>query len=183
YVEPRTGVVGPIALDLPAGAAARLLRSPPVPPELAERVTAELRQRLPSLKVPVPQALPEAERINGQARPVLRLINGTLPVDPSHGRGSARHVGGGLYEVPLARLAFRYGPLTVPSTIKTPPRRMSHDGKLFDVARDRAGEQRAIEALMQLGFGRVAQLAPVYYQHAHTDDFALNEVAGEATWL
>ena len=183
YVEPRSGVVGPIALDLPAKAAARLLRSPPVPPELAERVTAELRQRLPSLAVPVPLQLPEAEQVTGQAKPCLRLINGTLPVDPAHGRGSARHVGGGLYEVPLARLSFRYGPLTVPSTIRPPPRRMSHDGKLFDVARDRAGEQKAIEALTLIGFGRVAQLAPVYYQHAHTDDFALNEGAGEATWL
>jgi len=183
YVEPRTGVVGPITLDLPARAAARLLRSPPVPPELAERVTAELRQRLPTLPVPVPQTLPPAERIAGHAQPCLRLINGTLPVDPAHGRGSSRHVGEGLYEVPLARLAFRYGPLTVPSTIRPPPRRMSHDGKIFDVARDRAGEQKAIETLTFLGLGRVAQLAPVYYQHAHTDDFALNEAAGEASWL
>jgi superfamily II DNA or RNA helicase len=183
YVEPKTGVVGPIALDLPARAVTRLLRSPPVPPELTERVTSELRQRLPSLPVPVPQALPAAERINGQARPYLRLINGTLPLDPGHGRGSARHVGNGLFEVPLARLAFRYGPLTVSSTIRPPPRRVSHDGKLFDLARDRVGEQKAIEALTLLGLGRVAQLAPVQYQHAHTDDFALNEAAGEASWL
>ena len=183
YVEPRSGTVGPITLDLPARAAARLLRSPPVPPELAERVTAELRQRLPSLPVPVPRTLPPAERVAGHAQPYLRLINGTLPVDPAHGRGSARHVGGGLYEVPLARLAFHYGPLTVPSTIRPPPRRVSHEGKLFDLARDRAGEQKAIESLTFLGFGRVAQLAPVYYQHAHTDDFALNEAVGEASWL
>jgi superfamily II DNA or RNA helicase len=183
YVEPRSGVAGPITLDLPTQAAVRLLRSPPVPPELAERVTAELRQRLPSLPVPMPRTLPAAERITGKAQPYLRLINGTLPVDPAHGRGSARHVGGGLYEVPLARLAFRYGPLTLPSTIRPPPRRVSHDGRLFDVARDRAGEQKAIEALTLLGMGRVAQLAPVYYQHAHTDDFALNEAAGESSWL
>src|ERR1700722_17130019 len=183
YVEPRTGVVGPITLDLPATAATRLLRSPPVPPELAERVTEELRQRLPTLKVPVPKTLPAAEKIEAQSRVWLRLINGTLPVDPGHGRGSARSVGDGLYEVPLARLAFRYGPLVVPSTAKPPPRRVSHEGKLYDVARDRAGEQKAIETLTTIGFGRVAQLAPVYYQHAHTDDFALNEAAGEASWL
>ncbi len=183
YVEPRTGVVGPITLDLPARAAVRLLRSPPVPPELAERVTAELRQRLPSLSVPVPRTLPPAERIAGQARPHLRLINGTLPLDPAHGRGSARHVGGGLYEVPLVRLSFQYDPLTVPSTSKLAPRRVSHDGKLYDLARDRAGEQKAIETLTLLGFGRVAQLAPVYYQHAHTDDFALREGIGETSWL
>ena len=153
YVEPRSGTVGPITLDIPARAAARLLRSPPVPPELAERVTAELRQRLPTMPVPVPQMLPPAEKVTGRAQPYVRLINGTLPVDPAHGRGSARHVGGGLYEVPLARLAFRYGPLTVPSTIRPPPRRVSHDGKLFDLVRDRAGEQKAIEALTLIGSG------------------------------
>ena len=183
YAAPRTGAVGPIALDLPVRAAARLLGSPPVPPELAERVSAELRQRLPSLPVPVPQTLPAAERIAGRAQPRLRLINGTLPVDPAHGRGSARHIGGGLYEVPLARLSFRYRQLEVPSTIRPAARRVSHDGKLFDLARDRAGEQKAIEALTLLGLGRVAQLAPVYYQHAHTDDFALQESAGAPNWL
>jgi len=62
--------------------------------------------------------------------------------------------------VPLARLAFHYGPLTVPSTIRPPPRRVFARGKLFDLARDRAGEQKAIESLTFLGFGRVAQLAP-----------------------
>jgi SNF2 family DNA or RNA helicase len=49
--------------------------------------------------------------------------------------------------------------------------------------RDRAGEQQVIDALNLIGFGRVAQMAPVYYQHAHTDDFVLKEAAGEATWL
>ena len=183
YVEPRTGTVGPITTDIPARTAARLLGSPPVPPEFAERVTVELRQRLPSVPVPVPQALPSAERLTGTARPCLRLMNGTLPVDPALGRGSSRNLGGGLFEVPLARLAFKYGPMTVPSTSKTPPRRVSHQGKLYDLARDRIGEQKAIDALTELGLGRVAQLAPVYYQHAHTEDFALREAAGAPTWL
>ena len=183
YVAPRTGVIGPVALDLPVRAAARLLGSPPVPPELAERVTAELRQRLPALAVPVPRALPAAERVAGKARPRLRLINGTLPVDPAHGRGSARNIGGGLFEVPLARLSFRYGPLEVLSTFRATPRRVSHNGKLFDIARDRTGEQSAVDILTGLDMGRVAQLAPVYYQHAHTDDFALKEGPGATTWL
>ncbi len=187
YIEPRTGVIGPIALDIPAGAAARLLNAPPVPPEFAERVSAELRQRLPAVAVPVPQALPAAERVAGRPKAHLRLMNGTLPVDPAHGRGSARNLGDGLYEVPLARLSFRYGPIEVPSLTsgpgRVPARRVSHEGKLFDIARDRIGEQKAIDALELLGLGRVAQLAPVYYQHAHTDDFALRETPGAPTWL
>ncbi len=183
YVAPRTGIVGPVETDIPARAAARLLSSPPVPPELADRIGAEIRQRLPSLPIPVPRSLPSAERVSGKARPRLRLINGTLPVDPAHGRGSARNIGGGLYEVPLARLSFRYGPLEVLSTVRPVPRRVSHNGKLCDLARDRAGEQTAIDILDGLDMGRVAQLAPVYYQHAHTDDFALREGPGATTWL
>ncbi len=183
YIEPRSGKAGPITLDIPSRAAARLLGSPPVAPEFAERVTAELRQRMPSLAVPVPKALPPAERVTGKARPHLRLMNGVLPVDPAQGRGSARNLGDGLYEVPVARLSFRYGPITLPSTIRPPVRRVSRDGKLFDVARDRAGEQTAIDTLGHLDLGRVAQLAPVYYQHAHTDDFALRETPGSPSWL
>ena len=183
YVDPRTGIAGPVALDLPLRTVNRLLAAPPVAPEHAARVTAELRQRMPSLHVPLPRELPAAERIGGKARPHLRLINGTLPVDPMHGRGSARHLGGGLYEVPLARLSFHYGPLTVPSTLRPPQRRVSYDGRLYDLTRDRAGEQKAMEVLAELGFGRIAHLAPVYYQHAHTEDFALNEGRGAPPWL
>jgi superfamily II DNA or RNA helicase len=183
YIDPTAAVVGPISLDMPAATAARLLGSPPVPAELAERVTAEIRHRMPSVKVPVPRVLPAATAVTGRARPKLRLINGTLPVDPTQGRGSARHLGGGLYAVPLARLSFLYDPLEVPSTVRPPPRRLSHDGRLYDLTRDRVGEQKAIESLNLLGFDRVARMAPVHYQHAHTDDFALGESAGGPNWL
>jgi superfamily II DNA or RNA helicase len=183
YVDPRQATVGPITLDMPAAAASRLLGSPSVPPELAERVTQEIRQRLPSVKAPVPRVLDAARSVTGAARPKLRLINGTLPVDPSHGRGSARHLGDGLFAVPLARLSFLYDPLEVPSTVRPPPRRLSRDGQLYDLTRDRVGEQKAIESLGVLGFDRVAHMAPVSYQHAHTDDFALNEAAGGPNWL
>ena len=136
YVEPRSGTVGPITLDIPARAAARLLRSPPVPPELAERVTAELRQRLPTLPVPVPCRCCRRRRGSTVGRGLIsRLINGDVAARPgAWPRARPAMLAADWYEVPLARLAFRYGPLTVPSTIKPPPRRVSHDGRLYDLA-------------------------------------------------
>jgi hypothetical protein len=49
YVEPPTGLMGPLHLGLPAGLLRTVLRSPPVPPESAERVGAELACRLPGI--------------------------------------------------------------------------------------------------------------------------------------
>ena len=37
--------------------------------------------------------------------------------------------------------------------------------------------------LTALGFGSVHEVVPVYYQHAHTDDFALREIGPNPTWL
>ncbi len=34
-----------------------------------------------------------------------------------------------------------------------------------------------------MGFGSVHEVVPVYYQHAHTDDFALREYGANPTWL
>ena len=169
FAEPRGGA----AAALPAGAAG------------TDRTRDRRASATPAVAAGAgAAALPAAEQISGEAKPYLRLINGTLPVDPAHGRGSARHVGGGLYEVPLARLAFRYGPLTL---AKHDPAAAAAGVARRQAVRPRARSGRRAkghrDALTLIGFGRVAQLAPVYYQHAHTDDFALNEAAGEGTWL
>ncbi len=104
-------------------------------------------------------------------RPHLRLISGTLPSDPSYGRGSARVLGRGLYAVPLVRLSYQYGPITLPRSLKPLPRITVQDGTLYEVERDRAAEARVLAELTALGFGSVHEVVPVYYQHAHTDDF------------
>ena len=52
-----------------------------------------------------------AEIVQQPMHPHLRLISGTLPSDPSYGRGSAKALGRGLYSVPLLRLTFQYGPI------------------------------------------------------------------------
>jgi superfamily II DNA or RNA helicase len=183
YANPQNGEIGPIDLDLPKPVARRLLSAPPIPAEIAPKVRAELATRLPALTVPAPEELPQPERVRGPPVLHLRLINGTLPMDPARGRGSAKPVGNGLYGVPLVRLSFGYGPLLLPWGPQRPPRIVAHDGVLYQPERDAKAEGAAVDRLATIGFGRISELVPVYYRHAHTDDFALLEGDAETDWL
>ena len=183
YADPSAGIMGPVGLDLPDRVVTRLLNAPAIPPEAAAEVRAQLSRRLPSAKVPVPAELEPPEQIQEPMRPHVRLISGTLPSDPSYGRGSARMLGRGLYAVPLLRLSFQYGPITLPRSLKPLPRIVVRDGTLYEVERDRAAEAKVLAELTGLGFGSVHEVVPVYYQHAHTDDFALREYGPNPTWL
>jgi superfamily II DNA or RNA helicase len=183
YYDPATGRMGPVGLDLPSRVVTRLLNAPAIPPEAAAEVRAQLSRRMPASKVPVPAEMQAPEPVRETMRPHLRLISGTLPSDPSYGRGSAKMLGRGLYAVPLARLSYEYGSFTLPRSLKPLPRITVLDGVLYEIERDRAAEARALAELTALGFGSVHEVVPVYYQHAHTDDFALREYGPNPTWL
>jgi superfamily II DNA or RNA helicase len=183
YVDSGAGMMGPVGLDLAPRVVARLLNAPAIPPEAAAEVRAQLSKRAPSAKVPIPNEMKAAEPVLERMHPHLRLISGTLPNDPSYGRGSARALGRGLYSVPLLRLTFQYGPIGLPRSLKPLPKITVQDGKLYDVARDRAAESQALAELAKLGFASVHEVVPVYYQHAHTDDFVLRETACNPTWM
>ena len=183
YVEPAAGLIGPVSLDLPQRVVTRLLDAPPIPPEAAAEVRAQLSRRMPATRLPVPAELQPPESISTPMQPHLRLISGTLPSDPSYGRGSAQILGRGLYAVPLARLSYVYGPVRLPRSVKPQPRILVQNGTLYEIQRDRAAEAHALAELTDLGFASVQQMVPVYYQHAHTDDFALKEFGTNLTWL
>ncbi|OYV40507.1 MAG: hypothetical protein B7Z80_04320, partial [Rhodospirillales bacterium 20-64-7] len=183
YVDPAAGTMGPVALDLPRRLASRLLDAPAIPPEAAAEVRAHLSQRAAVRNVPVPAEMRPPEAVRTRMQPHLRLINGTLPNDPSVGRGSAKPLGHGLFAVPLVRLSYQYGPVTLPRSSRPLPRITVHDGTLYEVERDRAAEQQALAELARIGFASVNEVVPVYYQHAHTDDFGLRENGGPTNWL
>jgi superfamily II DNA or RNA helicase len=183
YFDPATARMGPVGLDLPHRVVTRLLNAPAIPPEAAAEVRTQLSRRMPASKVPVPAEMQPPETIQETMRPHLRLISGTLPSDPSYGRGSAKMLGRGLYAVPLVRLCYEYGSFTLPRSLKPLPRITVRDGILYEVERDRSAEARALAELTGLGFVSVHEVVPVYYQHAHTDDFALREYGGHPTWL
>ncbi len=183
YFDRATARMGPIGLDLPRRVVTRLLNAPAIPPEAASEVRAHLSRRMPAAKLPVPAELQAPEPVREPMRPHLRLISGTLPSDPSYGRGSAKLLGRGLYAAPLARLSYDYGPFSLPRSLKPLPSITVRDGTLYEVERDRAAEAKALAELIGLGFGSVHEVVPVYYQHAHTDDFVLREYGPNPTWL
>ena len=149
YLDTETGTVGPIALDLPATVAARLLDAPALPPLQAEQVRAELARRLPGLSVPAPAPPPPIEDVPGPPRPVLTLHR-SAPPEP-HAWSTAAE------PVALARLDFRYGALLVPR--RPPPAPLVCErGRLFRVLRDPAAEQAAAAQLPTIGLVRYGDL-------------------------
>src|ERR1700744_2086726 len=153
YADPATGLMGPVGVDLPQRVVTRLLNAPSIQPQAAAEVRAQLSRRLPSAKLPVPAELQPPEPVRERMQPHLRLISGTLPSDPSYGRGSAKVIGRGLYAVPLLRLSYQYGSITLPRSLKPLPRITVIDGTLYEVERDRPAEAHALAELTGLGFG------------------------------
>ena len=145
YLDAESGEMGPVALDLPAALATRLLEAPPLDPFQVDRVGAELRRRLPGLAVPPPLAPPPVETLRGPPVPVL-----TLGLRPAIGTpGGWGHVPAG----PDSRLSFRYGPIEEPAgAYALTDRGVLHDGTVYRVVRDRASEQAAGQHLLARGF-------------------------------
>jgi hypothetical protein len=183
YVDTSARTIGPVCLGMPPRMAARLLNAPAIPPEAAAEVRAQLSRRLPAVKAAVPPEPEAPDVVRAPMRPALRLMSGALPMDPSHGRGTAQQLRHGLYTVPLARLTFHYGPVALPRSVKPPPRLAVRNGRVYDIARDLAAEAAALGTLRGLSFGSVHEMVPVYYQHAHSDDFALREGGAGVNWL
>jgi superfamily II DNA or RNA helicase len=152
YVEPSIGLIGPVDLGVPAGIAEQLLAAPSIPAAAASSVAAALRQRLPALNVPVPAELGPPKQLKGPPTPHLLLTTGRLPAFPF---GGARRLPGPPgTDLPLARLSFRYGPLLLPYAAAPPSAAevQVHDGQLYRIARDRAGEQAVAARLGGIGF-------------------------------
>jgi hypothetical protein len=90
YVEPATGLMGPLELGLSSGLVQAVLASPPVPPEAAERLGAELIRRLPDLPLPPPHRQAPARHLAGPLVPYLELVGTAAPeIIPLPVRGSA----------------------------------------------------------------------------------------------
>ena len=147
YVEPATGVMGPVALDVPARMARKLLTAPPIPVEQAMRVRLELARRLPDVAVPAPEELAPPERVDGPPRPYLRLVRAMMPSPQTYTYGSRP---AGDQPTPLARLAFDYGPVRVAPSQHRPV--LTQNGRLYRVTRDMTAEGAVAQRLSQLGF-------------------------------
>ena len=152
YVDPTAGLAGPVETGLSALLAGRLLAAPPVPLALAPKVAAELTRRAKAPSLPVPADLPKPETLRGAVQPHLRLMLAPLPFDlTAHHRGFA-FLPDLPREVPVARLAFGYGPVTVAACDRNSGPIVVREGRPYRVQRDTAGEREAVERLEEIGF-------------------------------
>ncbi|HEX5327603.1 MAG TPA: SWIM zinc finger family protein, partial [Acetobacteraceae bacterium] len=161
YIEPESGLLGPLTLDLPERLAARLLAAPPILAMQANRMRAELTRRVGGADIPPPAELPEPELLQVPPVPLLRLLV-----------GPARH---SIYEhtppAPTARLAFRYGPATT-----APGKALDvvyRAGRLYHVVQDRAAEHAAAAELHRLGLQRLADTVRFAWGLTNPDDLVL----------
>src|SRR5215218_1883736 len=190
YVDPTAGLAGPVETGLSALLAGRLLAAPPVPLALAPKVAAELTRRAKAPSLPVPADLPKPETLRRAVQPHLRLMLAPLPFDlTAHHRGFA-FLPDLPREVPVARLAFGYGPVTVPASDRTSGPIVVREGRPYRVQRDTAGEREAVERLEEIGFLPARDVAQHLLGYAgaaafarRSDDFLLAAEPDEADWL
>ncbi len=83
----------------------------------------------------------------------------------------------------LARLSWRYGPISLPAGAHFQPERtVQHGGLLFRLIRDRAAEEQAMGTALQLGLGRISHYHILPNAHPHAGDMAMID-PDPAAWL
>ena len=115
-------------------------------------------------------------------RPVLQLRRATLPFDatkPAYTFYSQKT--GQSFPTPVARLAWRYGPVTLGRADRRPI--VEHEGARLVIHRDKAGERKAMRRLQALDFTAIDHLVPG--QHPNHDDLVLadTDAAGWARFM
>ncbi|MCW3477202.1 DEAD/DEAH box helicase, partial [Limobrevibacterium gyesilva] len=153
--------------------------------DAAPLVRAEMARRLPALAALAPQELAPPRVVAGPPVPVLRLFAGSVPFDVRLLRGGGPRPGwnAGRWQEPMARLSFRYGPVTLPA-LQPGPGLHAHEGALLQIRRDAVAERDAAGRLAALDFLPLGAMHPVFAQDPHRDDFLLNDSESDlAGWL
>ncbi|WP_018262566.1 DEAD/DEAH box helicase [Methylobacterium sp. WSM2598] len=173
YVDEAAGLIGPVETGLAPRLALALARAPPVPAEAVAALNAVLAEKVPDLAAHRPPS-PAAEPLRVAPRPVLRLT--TAPIRTTIGYGPYAMID---HEtVPIARLAFAYGPVrTELGEMRAVVPRLS-GGRLYAVARDPEAEREAARRLLRENFVPVCERYPA--EAAHDRDFVRE--GGTAQW-
>jgi len=145
FVEPASGIMGPIETALPPALLRTLLAAPSVPPGAAARVGAELARRMPQHAIAAPRVLDPPIPLEGAPQPHLELRRGPQ-LDAIDAMPWLEPPPDG----PVARLSFRYGPLLV-AAFETRPV-LVRGGQLYAPRRDRGRERDILLRLEEIGF-------------------------------
>ena len=175
YLDPATGMLGPLDCGMPGAMAQRLLAAPPVPPEAAAHVATELARRVPAMPSPVNPGA--AEPLGGPPERRLLLMTAPFASTPWHPRGMEP------VALPLARLRLGYGPLECAPGFDAGPRVLAHGGQLFRLTRDAPAEQEATRRLGEAGFVSLSDYLPPARAEATRGDFFLPPNIGDTDWI
>ena len=177
YVNPATEAMGPVETALSARLVRAMLDSPALPPAVAGRVREEMGRRWPGSLLPTPKPIAAPRRLDERLQPHLLLLASDLPFDPtiiippSHYRPPPT----GPYRAALARLSWRYGPISIPSGLPWQGDRVvqQHGGVLFQIVRDVRGEDQAAERAREVGLAPINHYHRLPQGHPHSSDLTI----------
>ena len=179
YVDPATGAMGPVETSLPARLVRAMLDSPALPPVIAGRVREEMGRRWPGSSLPAPKPIAAPRVLREPLQPHLLLLAGDLPFASTMDMPSSRYrppPSTGPHRAALARLSWRYGPISMPSSLRRQPDRVvQHGGVLYEVVRDARAEDQAAERARVLGLARISHYHVLPQAHPHAHDMTLTD--------
>jgi superfamily II DNA or RNA helicase len=132
-----------------------------------------MARRWPGQSLPAPKQLAPPEIVKERLQPHLLLFSDELPFDPAAAKAPRRSYEAapiGPHRVPLARVSWRYGPISLPAGGHFQQGRvMQRGGKLLKLMRDRAAEEQAAERIGHSGLLRVtsSNYLPANHPNAH----------------
>ena len=176
YVNPATGAMGEVETALPARLIRAMLDSPALPPAVAGRVREEMGRRWPGSLLPTPKPIAAPRTLDERLQPHLLLLAGDLPFDPTIiiPPGHSRPPPTGPYRAALARLSWRYGPISIPSGLpRQGDRVVQHGGVLFQIVRDVRAEDQAAERARELGLAPINHYHRLPQGHPHSSDLTI----------
>ena len=179
YVDPATGAMGPVETALPARLVRAMLDGPALPPAVAGRVREEMARRWPDKSIPAPKPIAAPRILREPLQPHLLLLAGDLPFDPTIVIPPSRYrqpVPNGSHRTALARLSWRYGPISIPSGLpRQGDRVVQHGGVLFQLVRDARAEDQAAEQVRHLGLAPINHCQRLPQGHPHLTDLMLTD--------
>ncbi len=186
YVDPAGGAMGPVETALPARLVRAMLDSPALLPAVAGRVREEMGRRWPGSLMPVPKSIAPPRMLREPLQPHLLLFAGDLPFDPTMVMPTGRTrppPSIGPHRAALARLSWRYGPVSIPSGLhRQPDHVVQHGGVLYQLVRDATAEDQAAERARRLGLAPINHTHSLPQAHPHAGDLTLMD-PDPAAWI
>ncbi|MEN3068688.1 DEAD/DEAH box helicase [Uliginosibacterium sediminicola] len=174
YVDTRSGECGALDLGIAPRLALSLLSAPPLRPVDAAVVAQALGELMPQLPRPDTRGTEGLREIRAQPQARLRLFS--LPTNTARRWRHYTLIFNGVLD--LAQPYFDYGGLAVPLDDTREFRQLGDEA--VRLVRDRAAEERLLEALAQQGFEAVPM--GIFQPWALPDEKNLFALASEEAW-